>query len=115
MKQRYLAITFGLACLVALPAIAQTTTGSNTSITLPSPPRTMASMPVAETPGVDSTFQGNVVPNQQATYTITVPWTYSGSSSSAASAATTKAAALSRPLPAPHATTAPASSSTQIY
>lgn len=112
MKHRNLAMTFGMACLAALPAFAQTNTGSNTpTITLPTPPRTMASMPVAETAGADSTYQGNVQSNQQQTFTLSVPWTYSGSGSPAA-----QAPALSRPLPARRATTtAPASTSSEIY
>lgn len=82
------------------PAIAQTTTGANSSITLPTPPRPMASMPVPSTPGVDSTYQGNVQPNVQGTTTLTVPWTYSGSGTSSATAAAMSAATVkSRPLP----------------
>lgn len=66
---------------------AQTTTGANTSITLPQPPRAMASLPVAPTPGADATFQGAVNPNLQGTSTVSLPLTAGGTGSPAAAAA----------------------------
>ncbi|MEY2152295.1 hypothetical protein AB7849_15425 [Rhodanobacter sp. 115] len=100
MKNHLVAVVLASACVTAMPVAAQTTTGANTSITLPTPPRSMASMPVPQTAGADSTFQGNVQPNVKATTTLTVPWTYSGGSSAAAAAAASRAATVqSRPLP----------------
>lgn len=78
---------------------AQTTTGANTSITLPTPPRSMVSMSIPPTLGADSTFQGSVQPNLRSTATLTVPWTFSGSGTSAvASPPVGGASALSQPV-----------------
>lgn len=110
MNRTGVVIALALASFSSLASVAhaQTTTGANSSITLPTPPRSMSSMPVPTTPGVDSTFQGNVQPNLQSNYTLTVPWTYSGSGVAAASAGgATAATALSRPLPRPRSTTPP--------
>ena len=55
---------------------AQTTTGNNSSLSLPTPPRTMASMAVPATGGADATFQGNINPQTQATNNLDLPWTF---------------------------------------
>lgn len=85
MKIKHGVLAFILASFVAAPVFAQTTTGANTSISLPTPPRAMTSMPVAETPGVDSTFQGSVAPNATpSTITLPIPPGARGASASPA-------------------------------
>lgn len=81
MRKLYFAVLSSLAALIACPLVAQTapagTSTQNSSI-ITSPPRAMSSMPVAQTPGADSTmWNGNVTPSV-ADSSISLPLPSSG-------------------------------------
>lgn len=70
MNHRIRVALLVLGSFVVGGAAAQTTTGSNTSIALPQPPRPI--QPVATTAGTDSTFTVTVVTTTPATSTVSI-------------------------------------------
>ncbi len=105
MKKLYFAVLSSLAALVACPLMAQTTPGGtslqNTSSIITSPPRTMSSMPVAQTPGADSTmWNGNVTPSV-ADSSISLPLPSSGGGSSPPATCTAGTSTASQPANCP--------------